>query len=367
MTQRRSSSKHILQHHRVLFCSLLLCLFSGADAQRVTNPDDIIEPEARWYQVEVIIFGSTNDPSISPELWPHNINLSYPLNWIELKGFEEPEPPTDEENALTSGENGLLNSDDRLSTGVDTNNATTADAVDATDSDAALMDQSEQDEAPDPLRDIAFHILPEDEFLLANEAKRLERSPNYRVLFHQAWRQPFMENDENVPAILIRGGDMYDDHYELEGTITVSLRRLLSEQAVRRWLHVETNLWLTQFVTNYGQELESWPELPPRPNRRPHLASDLDDDLTTVDSGWWQFRPQSTQYDSVLSKPYVIENIVQMKQARKVQRREELHYLDNPQMGVLVYFTQYDPPQPEPEPAPTYDPVIFEDTPPTQN
>ena len=331
----------------LLFSAVLTIAGGQGLSQPIAAPSQANGPDTRWYQVEVIIFGNNSDPSISPELWRHDIKLSYPFNWIQLKGFEEPEPEVS--NAETAFDTATANGA-QLPNKSEPDNKT-MDATGNARTGIEAGDARDPNAIPDPMRDIAFHILPEDQFNLAKEAQRLKRSPNYRVLFHQAWRQPFVENDENVPAILVRGGDIYNDHYELEGSIKVSLRR---------WLHVETNFWLTQFATNYGQEIDPWPELPQRPNRLPELAPNPDEGIGSFDSGWWQFRPQNDQYENVLAKPYVIENIMLMKEARKVQRREELHYIDHPQMGVLVYFTQYEPPQPEPEPAPAYNPAVFD-------
>ena len=41
------------------------------------------------------------------------------------------------------------------------------------------------------------------------------------------------------------------------------------------------------------------------------------------------------------------EYIVLMQESRKVTRSEEIHYIDHPLMGMLVYFTRYEPPLPD--------------------
>src|SRR5690606_20378275 len=111
--------------------------------------------------------------------------------------------------------------------------------------------------ADQPERTRHINLLSQENFELRAEARQLARSNQYRVLFHGAWRQALHEQPD-APAILVYGGEQYGDHYELEGTVTVS---------VSRYLHVTTNLWLTQFATNYGQQRPAWPDLPRRPNQ----------------------------------------------------------------------------------------------------
>lgn len=321
----------------------LTALTNHTYAQNEFGELDDPREELRWYEVEVLVFSQNQDPNTASELWRTDIKLSYPTNWVELIGM--PQEPTPE---------------------------LAADLQDPSQQDPAETEIATQAAAQpifDPLRDIAFHVLPVDELKLNDQGKRLQRR-NHKILFHQAWRQRFVRNNPEPPSILIRGGEKFGDHYELEGSISLSYRR---------WLHVETNLWRTWFARNHGQETPNWPSLPPQPNQVNSIFASnmgaIDGDQRPFNSGiagsnnlrgtnapssnnrinWsndssWQFQPLTSQYDNILSQPFVAEHMVLMRENRKVNRSDEVHYLDHPQLGMLVRFTRYDPPQP-PRPA----------------
>lgn len=353
------SSKLSRASHYLLFPLLAsIQVLINTQAQAQTN----VEQESRWYEVEVVVFARSQEPGTASELWRSDIQLSYPSNWVELLGLPEQEP------ALEA-----------FGQGASVTNDTIGEALDDTTNPETPNIEGTNTPTFDPIRDIAFHVLPSEELQLKDQAKRIGR--RHQVLFHQAWRQPFIRNDEETPSILIFGGDRYDQHNELEGSIKINYRR---------WLHVETNLWLTWFARNYGQETENWPELPLRPYPRkigfsstgnsstisagsPEINNDVADsavdenatsrngttaDVLTLNGelttglSWsnddnWQFQPLTSQYDSILDKPYVAEHMVLMQETRKVDRSGEIHYIDHPQLGILVHFTRYEPPEPE--------------------
>ena len=79
--------------------------------------------------------------------------------------------------------------------------------------------------------------MTEQDRVLDKIARSLERSGRYRVLLHQAWRQPMPEERE-ARAILIQAGERSGATYEIEGTLRFHLSR---------FLHVRTDLWFTDF------------------------------------------------------------------------------------------------------------------------
>lgn len=239
----------------------------------------------RWYQVELIVFEQGGNPSDSEELWRTDIELQYPRNWLAL---------------VEQSDDSSLETEEDWST-------------------AAEPESSEN----------ALPLLSADELTLGNEAQRLERNNQYRVLFHGGWRQPFAENRQE-PAILITGGEQYGDHYELEGSIQLSLRT---------YLHIDTNLWLARFNTNFGQERAPWPPLPQRPNQR--VDTDILFRFDGGNSSLQQPFNQNWDYEAILAQPYVVENIVVLNQSRRM-RSGEIHYLDHPQMGLLIKLTPYE-------------------------
>lgn len=299
-TQQRSP---LFRRSSWLVYLVLTALLPGlATAQ---SPDASTE---RWFQVELIVFAQGGSPTDGEELWRPDIELRYPNDWLELVDLTQVDSPAPDDAWETVQE----------------------EEAQPANNDFWTTAEGDVASAPE-LSDRALALLPADQLSLRNEVQRLNRNNQYRVLFHGGWHQPLLENQQG-PAILITGGDLYDDHYELEGSVQLSLRN---------YLHVDTNLWLTQFSTNYGQERAPWPNLP----RRPNQPIDIIDFMFYFDessSGLWNQFNQNRDYDALMTQPYVVENIMLLQQSRRM-RSGELHYIDHPKMGVLVKLTPYEP------------------------
>jgi len=185
--------------------------------------------------------------------------------------------------------------------------------------------------------------------MLNKEAKLLGRDRYTRILFHEVWRQPIV-NQKNAPSIVISGGDLFDKNHELEGSISLY---------VSRYLHIHTNLWLTDFEANFGQDLGHWPILPIPPT---YVNVDAVENLLSsqqpAPANEWnvKFGQQNIDLNSDSAnsnlligfnaseeqRPYVARNIVTMKQKRRM-RSGELHYIDHPKLGILVIVNKYVP------------------------
>lgn len=253
-----------------------------------------------WYQVELIVFEQSD--RYGDEKMPRNITLQYPENRVEL--IVPGQQTTDSETALPEPTEEL--SDNMI---------------------GPVQEPSQYTEQPFLQLDPALRALTPD-------AAALNRNGNYRVLFHQAWRQPG-ENPRQAPWVLLRGGNLYGQHYELEGSI-----RLYRS----RYLHVQTNLWFTRFVegagaqsafsAHEGQHPETWPPLPVYPE------SPFNEEPETTEGKW------ATTIKPARVSEYAVDEIRVMKTARRIERVGELHYLDHPSMGALVLVTKYELPQP---------------------
>lgn len=272
------------------FQPLLACLLVMALASSQALAQDGSGDE-RWYQVELIVFAQGGSPDDGEELWPNDIALSYPARWLELVDLSQSD---------------LANEDD-----------------------GGWQDEAAPAHSSNEPGERALALLPAEELTLRSDVQRLNRNNQYRVLFHGGWRQAFAENRQE-PSILITGGEAFGDHYELEGSIHLSLRT---------YLHIDTNLWLTQFNTNFGQERETWPALPRRPNQA--VDTDLLFRLNSSPTQWQALDP-SWDYQAILAQPHVVENIMLLKQSRRM-RSGELHYLDHPKMGLLIKLIPYEP------------------------
>jgi hypothetical protein len=249
-----------------------------------------------WYQVEMIVVARKDDTG--QEHWPSNIKLRYPGDWVELK---------------------------------DPNATDTTAAVDGSASSiAASVDLTKE----------VFYLLPASERQLNAQAQKLQRSARFEVLFHNAWRQ-VITNKKVSKAIIINGGQTFGQHQALEGSIRLS---------VATYLELQTNLWLTQFDVNVGQEItQPWPEIPVRPNYTTTAVSNLslDSDLELEQA----LANENTQwsngnFDANVPVPeadnFVTRKIILLQQERDM-RSSEVHYIDHPALNVIIQVTPYPP------------------------
>ena len=248
---------------------ILLMLFIAAGTC-VTHAQSSTQP---WYQVEVIVFSQQD--LFNEEKPRTDIDLNYPAtNWVKLSD-----------------------------TNANLNEATKA----------AIKVNSVAGTLP---ANIPFTSLPESAHQLGPDHYTLGRTPGYRILYHEAWRQPGL-NFKNSPWILIRGGKKQDGHYELEG----SLRLVKS-----RHLHIQANLWKSRFREDGGLADVFWPALPEWP-----MKSESRFDPIEAASG-------ITVGENSLSGSNVYD-IVTLKQSLKLTLNEP-GYLDHPTMGVLVIVSK---------------------------
>ncbi len=249
------------------------------------------------YHIEVIVFERNNSAS---ELWSHNIVLAYPPNYRVIMPSMNTE-------------------DDASGEAISINNARTVNEI------------------------------ADSHYLLAPQAKKLRDKSTYRVLFHKAWEQTLGRKSQ-APSIVINGGDLFDGKQELGGTIRFS---------VNKYIHVETDLWLSRFTPNLGQG-STWPPIPMAPTfsinahhtdsrslDRSGLGNDGSINLgetqtyqinhATADDSYSYRQPNSNlaQGFSTTQNDYVSNRIVTMKQSIRM-RSKELNYLDHPVLGVLI-------------------------------
>ena len=282
---------------------------------------------ADWYQVEVIIFSQQD--LFQQENHRRDIELSFPLNsryLIDPAAEESDNKPANESQS----------------------SAIASAVLNASQSPVAL---------PDRPQEPAFVLLAEDLQQLGPDQYSLQRAPGYRVLFHEAWRQPG-ESFEQAPWLIIQGGKQYGEHFELEGAI-----RLVKS----RYLHIQTNLWKTRFelesTEDYSplQSAESisapeqdWPVLPALPVRDSDTLQESeplpeDEALTTATGGisdQTEPEPAPPALSAELPAPeapeqvYNITDIVQLEQSLKLSLNK-MGYLDHPELGVLVLVNRY--------------------------
>jgi len=272
-----------------------------------------------WYQVELIVFKrAITESAYDKESWPKNLALAYPPN---VRHLIDPEAQQPAENEMQS---------DDLSTG--------------------------QTPVVDVSLPIPFGLLDKSQESIGYAVNALNRERGVSVLFHESWLQPMFELDDSS-AIIISGGESFGEHRELEGTVTMSLSR---------YLHIHTNLWLSEFVANYGQQNEHWPDLPTQPkplaldptdssvelNSDTSLSGNFDNKSNGFDLNFDSKLSERDQngylqdYSSLTERPFLIKEIVTMRQSRRM-RSGELHYIDHPKLGLLIKVTPYPAPESE--------------------
>ena len=371
--------------------STLPALMSLSMPSHSQTPEEVFNAYYKdWFQVEIIIFERLEIADEDPEAWPKNVELKYPSDIAFL--VDPNAPVTDDEPESAEQESEQITPPEETTSGQDVvNNREFLELLKKSGASDAFTQKlleklSESEIARLTPNELPYQFLDEETQQLGDESRRLGRDRKMRLLFHEAWRQPFYAK-EQAPSIVITGGDLFEDHYELEGSITLFLSR---------YLHIHTNLWLTQFDANTGKDEEHWRWLPDRPEPKTEVeATDgmdnnttgeitfdtnlntsnlnstfdnntFDSNISNASNGLPSFDDipslnmgfdsdsldfnlndggSTTYFDDLgnfIEHPYVIRQIVSVKQQRRM-RSGELHYIDHPRLGILIRIDPYQP------------------------
>lgn len=335
-----------------------------ANLQSAEKPPEE-SPEEYWYQVELLIFAYVNTGQENNELWPNVMRPDFAPKqsayWLAMHYVNN--PPSVE-----------------LSTESEDSQDTPAE--DPFYSELPLFQDEPKDFKSKMQTLAAKHqrrmLNPQDKNIseLSNILMKMRINGHYRTLKHLIWQQNILEEKDN-DFIYVRGGDLYNlgapnvdapssetgvaktraqkrnleqphleqskdtflntadsqnlpasiSKRELEGSIKIYLSR---------FLHVETDLWLSQYLPlNFGQ-----------------CFSTLDSDFTDLRDQDLRSKPiysgvellTETTSESTGQAPVFFESqSIQLKQSRKL-KNNELHYLDHPLFGILVKFTPIESP-----------------------
>lgn len=276
----------------------------------------------RLYAVELIVF--SRDAASFEEVWPDDVALHYPPHARPLApqgsaaagSASEPAPPT----------------------------STVAESAPSGPSDAGAP-------ATPPL----LQSLERGTYALSGVAGTLSRRSDYRVLLHERWVQPAQVDGRAVP-VAVGGGRLYGAHHELEGFVRLQVGRLL---------HVQANLWLSEFDSIASGPAESPAStfddrilrqstttqpaggifLPRAPTLPEPVSTEtlLDDEPATQES------MASETWAPVAAEPLLPQQVIVVDERRRV-KFGELHYFDHPRLGAIVQVTAIDPAPPVPAP-----------------
>ena len=170
-----------------------------------------------------------------------------------------------------------------------------------------------------------LNLAPRKDLHLASAADRLERSGRYRVLATAGWYEAFPPDYRGTP-LRVEVGDWLEGAgtRAVEGHITIDRQR---------YLHVEVHLNHWQLAEN------SQPALPAaQPALAPETAAAPD--ATAPDELAEKVRPMTglvANQDALAAAPLPLELVTWIRETRRM-RSEEVHFLDSPTIGVLVFF-----------------------------
>ena len=193
-----------------------------------------------------------------------------------------------------------------------------------------------------------LNLVPRKELHLNTAAERLENSGKYRVLLAEGWYQGFPPDFKGQP-LWVTTGDWLPDasHTDVQGMITIDRQR---------YLHVDVRLnhWLPKSSTDNLLGIDMNAETPTRP-RPPQIAIEptvygngslgnapaVSSDST--ESGKGLTAAQQADQPLVAGLNWPRATLLTWIQETRRMRSEEVHFLDSPTLGVLIFFKKIEP------------------------
>lgn len=164
-------------------------------------------------------------------------------------------------------------------------------------------------------------LVSRNNLYLSSAADRLERSGRYHVLMATGWVQSFPPDYDGEP-LKIALGDTVDAAGDkaVEGYINIDRIRYLHVTAVlNQWQPTPDDAAMTEAGAAPMDAVQS-----PEKDDNPYMAARSDDGTAT---------------DGALSAaPKPDRQLVTWLHQTRRMRSEEIHYLDSPTLGLLVYF-----------------------------
>ncbi|MEX0623836.1 MAG: CsiV family protein, partial [Saccharospirillum sp.] len=128
----------------------------------------------------------------------------------------------------------------------------------------------------------------------------------------------------DVIPIRIDAGEVYGSQHELQGYL---------ELYVERYLHLTTDLQLVRYTQTDNPFRLIDEDASADNNTSPFMGLSLDQQASALGSEVFDteiITSNNNQY-------YVATESIEMKQRRRM-RSSELHYIDNPELGLLIYI-----------------------------
>ncbi|MDX1756628.1 MAG: CsiV family protein [Marinobacter sp.] len=156
-----------------------------------------------------------------------------------------------------------------------------------------------------------LNLVSPNEMRLGTAANRLVNSGRFRVLMTAGWYQSFPPNYEGETMQVALGDWLAEaGHREIEGTITIDRQRFLH-------VNVALNHW--------------------QPARQPNTTSAADNAGETPTDGSVAAMARGGEISGEAARQPAAELLTWIRETRRM-RSEEIHFLDSPTIGVLVFF-----------------------------
>lgn len=223
-----------------------------------------LHAHAEFYEVEMTVFSNGSPRDVSEQSWPQNINVAYPASLASLsqKPIDEIYPEMTNPNRPSAN--------------------------------PYLV----------PLLDERFSRHGE-------HVRKLQQSGEHRVLFSKTWLQK-VEKEEFAKNIIIQGGKLEANVYEVGGTVSLYLTQAADKPAPA--LHVKTHLWHVTFGNNTSGQ--PWP---------------IPASFTISNEG---ITPMATDNSVAIQRIGVLS-------VSEIINPSTLHYIDHPLFGVLIEARPY--------------------------
>lgn len=368
----RTKSSHAI----AIICAALLF----GIASPILHAED--EENARWYQIEIILFEHTDSRNIDSEKWPLEHNLPVLEKAAELA-------------ALTPPGSGKSPTGTALLQGTTQDNAATDTALPATAQPLLI-------ETPEITRSMPHTTYPPvnaSEMQLTSLYQKLQRSSRHSPILHLAWRQPTVDKGAAIP-LHIHGGMQYaQPAHSLETLIertgegsdlsgyppVTSIAPTMGTglQPENRSMQPGVAEWVAEPVANLLEQIDGtitisrarylhvWTDLIYRTPRLPqgYLTSgaEIVPAHTPAPDGSSVPVAQPVNinmpYNSPVTGADVQDPLFSLRiQDHRRMRSKEIHYMDHPLVGMIILATPYELPEPEPVPVPELKPETPADT-----
>ena len=273
-----------------IFAPMLAILFLPAGQAQTFSYDG-----NRWYEIEVSIFTNESDtpatrsnelliPDNSELVFPSPIRPLVPASKMYTVDFNEPEL----DFLFLSATETIPEQENMI-----------GPEYSARDSSFQLTDFER-----DP-----YIALGNESATFLEFNQDIMASDDHRLLFHAVWRQPVLNRVQST-AIYIQGGDSFGGRHELEGSLRFSYN-------INR-VDVESKLWLVEY------SLEESPDSVFLP-------------LPAI--------PDSVERGNVALPLQLPVNYLSFMDQERSMISNELHYIDHPDIGLLVQIRPYQLPE----------------------